>query len=475
MPSPAAAPSTAPLEDDLVCPTLVGAAASPVGSAATTALDDDVEKDAGGPVIKEKDSLEGEGADEAKPAPPAFPNGGRRAYLTTVGGVLVLFSCFGLSNSYAAFQAEFQNNLLSTYPPSSISWIGSVHLFVLFILGLPSGRLFDRGWFRYQLAAGSCLWVGGMFALSASRTYGQLFASFAICLGGGLGLMFSPTLSCVGSYFSTRRTLMMGCTAGGAAAGATVFPIVANHLFASHGFAYGVRALAYIHLGCLALANCLMRPRSDLPPQTPPPAWPLIKGMLGEGRTWFASGGAAFVMLGLFIPLFYIQVFAQDHNAAPVVVTYALSILNASACVARLTIGFAADRYGNLTVALPVTAALGVMIFAMLGATTTAGAVVFCVLFGMASGAWVTIMAPSLISLSTTVREFGTRAGLGFIFVSLACLSGSPIAGAILRANGGGDNYLGVCVFGGCCTLVGTGLLAVARRYEVRRRGTWRV
>lgn len=57
--------------------------------------------------------------------------------------------------------------------------------------------------------------------------------------------MFSPTLSCVASYFSTRRTLMMGCTAGGAALGATIFPILANHLFATQGFAAGVRARSF--------------------------------------------------------------------------------------------------------------------------------------------------------------------------------------------------------------------------------------
>ncbi|GAA6003604.1 hypothetical protein JCM10207_003503 [Rhodosporidiobolus poonsookiae] len=409
------------------------------------------------------------------PGPPPFPNGGRRAYCTTAGGVLVLFSSFGLSNSYAAFQAEFTKNQLSDYPQSSIAWIGSVHLFILFILGLPSGRLFDRGWFRYQLAAGSVLWIVGMFALSESKTFGQLFASFAVCLGLGLGLMFSPTLSCVGSYFSTKRTLMMGCTAGGAAFGATIFPIICNRLFASHGFAFGVRTLAYIHTACLIIANLLMRPRADLPPQKPPPALPLILSFLRQPQTWFACGGCAFVMLGLFIPLFYVQVFAESHNAAPIVTTYGLTILNASAVVSRLTIGFVADRIGNLTTGLPVTALVGVMVFAMLGAKTTGGAIAFCVLFGLASGAWVTIMAPSLLSLADTPREFGVRSGLGFIFVAFACLAGSPIAGAILRASSTGDNYLGTCLFGGCATLVGTGMLTCARAFQVKKKGTWKV
>ncbi|BGP49746.1 hypothetical protein JCM10450v2_005651 [Rhodotorula kratochvilovae] len=432
---------------------------------------------------KDADALRDAGgaADDGVPAPaaaaPSFPDGGRRAYLNTAGGVLVLFCTFGLSNSWAAFQAELRRNQLRDYPASSIAWIGSVQLFILFLLGLPSGRLFDQGWFRWQITGGSALWIFGMFMLSLSKTYYQLFLSYAVCMGIALGIVFPSTLSCVGSYFQKKRTVMMGCTAAGAALGAVIFPIMANKLFASHGFAFGVRAIAYIHVGLLLLANLLMRPRNDIPPRKPPPAIPLIASFLRQPQTWFACTGCAFVMLGMFIPIFYVQVFVQDHGASPVVVQYAAAILNGAACVARLTVGFAADRFGNLTVALPVTALIGAMIFAMLGATSTGGAVAFCVVFGAASGAWVTIMAPALISLSASVREFGVRAGLGFIFVSVATLIGSPVAGAILRATpgGGGTNYVGVCAFGGCAVLVGTGLLAAARAMEVKRRGTWRV
>jgi len=44
--------------------------------------------------------------DEEVPPAPHFPDGGTRAYLNTLGGVLVLFSTFGLSNSWAVFQAH---------------------------------------------------------------------------------------------------------------------------------------------------------------------------------------------------------------------------------------------------------------------------------------------------------------------------------------------------------------------------------
>jgi hypothetical protein len=81
----------------------------------------------------------------------------------------------------------------------------------------------------------------------------------------------------------------------------------------------------------------------------------------------------------------------------------------------------------------------------------------------------------STLPLIVYLHLNSTRAGLGFIFVAFACLAGSPVAGAILRSNGQGDNYLGVCLFGGCSTLVGTGLLTLARARMVKRKGTWKV
>ncbi|TNY20789.1 major facilitator superfamily domain-containing protein [Rhodotorula diobovata] len=444
----------------------------------------DVEKS---PSTDEKDvgdlqEVPGEGkADEehesVPTAPPPFPDGGRRAYLNTCGGVLVLLSTFGASNGWAVFQAHLAANQLKDYTPSAISWIGSVQLFALFILGLPSGRLFDSGHFRAQLAVGSVLWCFGMYMLSLSKTYYQIFLSWAVCQGLALGILFAGTLSCVGSYFKRKRTVMMGCTAGGAALGAVVFPIALNHLFETHGFAFAVRLIAYLHTGLLILANLLMRPRDDIPPRKPPPVAPQIVSFLRQPQTWFASLGCSFVMLGMFIPIFYVQIFVKEHGASETVVQYAAAILNGSACLARVTVGFAADRWGNLTVALPTTLLMAAVIFAMLGVSDSAGAVAFCVVFGIASGAWVTIMAPSLISLSASVREFGVRSGVGFLFVSVAALIGSPVAGAILRAtpSSTGTNYTGVCVFGGCAVLIGTAFLSATWWLQLKRKGTWRV
>lgn len=62
------------------------------------------------------------------------------------------------------------------------------------------------------------------------------------CVQLGLGIMFGPVLSCVGSYFLRRRAVMIGICASGGALGAIVYPILLNNLFVSLGFAAAVRA-----------------------------------------------------------------------------------------------------------------------------------------------------------------------------------------------------------------------------------------
>src|SRR5690349_9526814 len=63
------------------------------------------------------------------------------------------------------------------------------------------------------------------------------------------------------------------------------------------------------------------------------------------------------------------------------------------------------------------------------------------------------------------------RSGVGFLFVAVAALIGSPVAGALLTASGG--NYVAPCCFGGACAMVGCALLTAARRCQVKRKGTW--
>jgi nitrate/nitrite transporter NarK len=63
--------------------------------------------------------------------------GGAKAYLTVFGAFLALFSTFGQMNSFGTYQTWYKAHQLHHLPPSTISWIGSLQLWVFFFSVCP--------------------------------------------------------------------------------------------------------------------------------------------------------------------------------------------------------------------------------------------------------------------------------------------------------------------------------------------------
>ncbi len=65
-------------------------------------------------------------------SPCEITDGGVRAWLSVFGASLALFATFGLMNAFGTFQAWYSGNQLQHLPPSTISWIGSLQLWMFF-------------------------------------------------------------------------------------------------------------------------------------------------------------------------------------------------------------------------------------------------------------------------------------------------------------------------------------------------------
>lgn len=61
-----------------------------------------------------------------------FPDGGWAAWLTVLGAFLALLCTFGQLTSFGTFQSWYSTHQLQHLPPSTISWIGSLQLWVFF-------------------------------------------------------------------------------------------------------------------------------------------------------------------------------------------------------------------------------------------------------------------------------------------------------------------------------------------------------
>jgi hypothetical protein len=124
-----------------------------------------------------------------------------------------------MANAFGVFQTYYATTLLTTSSQSSISWIGSIQGFLLLFVGVFCGRAFDAGYFYPVAGTGIFLSVFGMMMTSLGAKYYQIFLAQGLCLGLGSGFLFTPSISLVGTYFSTRRGLATGIAASGSSVG----------------------------------------------------------------------------------------------------------------------------------------------------------------------------------------------------------------------------------------------------------------
>lgn len=392
---------------------------------------------------------------------------------------------WGFINTFGVFQTYYATAL--SRPPSDISWIGSVQIFLLFFIGTLTGRLTDAGYFRQVLLLGSIFQIIGIFTSAQATQYWQLFLSQGICLGLGNGCLFCPTMAVLSTYFHKKKMLAIGVAACGAATGGLVFPSMARELLPGVGFAWTMRAIGFIQLAVLVVANACLRTR--IPPRRTGAMveWGAFKEL---EYTFFAVG--AFLVsravrrwcdddanvlqcfTGLYFPFYYIASFSRDIIGMPYTESLnLLLVLNGCGVIGRLGPNHIADKLGPMTVFVPVALAMAVCMFAWMGVTSVGGLYAWCAFYGIAAGGIQSLFPAGLTSLTTDLKKTGVRMGMIFTLNSFATLMGPPVAGALITRMGG--KYYGAQAFAGAFILVGAFFMAAARTVKSRRlaQGLW--
>ena len=144
-------------------------------------------------------------------------------------------------------------------------------------------------------------------------------------------------------------------------------------------------------------------------------------------------------------------------------------LINGIGIPGRLIPALLADRYfGPFNSLLPCVFFSGIMLFVWIAVHDVSGMFVFTAVYGFWANAVQTLFPSTLSSLTTDLTKMGVRVGMCFTIVSIACLCGPPIAGALIQANGG--NFLHAQIFGGTTMMAGTTILCVARVIQMRQK-----
>ncbi|PQE19424.1 monocarboxylate permease protein [Rutstroemia sp. NJR-2017a BBW] len=346
-----------------------------------------------------------------KPIPQAVsqlpPDGGLDAWLVVLGAWCGFFVTFGWMNSVGIFQEYYQKNQLSHYSSSTVAWITSTEIFMLFAGGWIYGKLFDSYGPRYLLLVGSLLHVFGLMMTSLSSKYYQFFLAQSLCSSAGASAVFYASMNSVSTWFMKKRATAMGIIASGSSLGGVILPIMVNRLIPQIGFGWTMRAVAFIILGLLIIANGMSNDLSN----------------------------------------------------------YLIPILNAASLFGRIIPGIIADKVGRFNIMILTTALSSIIVLALwLPSRGNVPILLFAGFYGFFSGAFVSL-GPAVIGQISEIRQIGVRTGTVYLVVSVAALTGSPIAGALVSRKHGQFQYLQI--FCGVTMVVGTTLFVAARAVKV--------
>lgn len=243
------------------------------------------------------------------------------------------------------------------------------------------------------------------------------------------------------------------------------FPLMLQDLFPKIGWAWATRIQGFIFILLLLVAILLLRAR--LPPRPGGSAWPDVS-VFKDLPFALVTAGAYFLEWGLFIPVAYLTSYALDTDGAisPTFAYQLLAIFNAGSFFGRWVPGYVADKLGRfntqiVAVFLCAASSLALWLPAAVYATSESGSsprtilaltIVYAALMGFASGSNISL-TPVCVGMLCPTKDYGRYIATTYTIVSLGCLTGLPIAGALISATGG--SYWAVALFTGGCYICG--------------------
>ncbi|CAF3653852.1 unnamed protein product [Fusarium graminearum] len=301
------------------------------------------------------------------------PDGGLQAWLQVVTGHLVMFNSWGYFISFGIFQPHYESEF--SLPPSTVSWIGSLQVCLIFFIGTFSGRAFDAGYYRTALVAGLFLQILGIFMTSIATAYWQVLLAQGICQGLGNGILFAPTIANMSTYFTRKKTIAISAAACGAATGGMVFPLITQQLLPKIGFRWTVRVMGLAVIVVSSIVLLLARTRLKARKAGPLVEWAAFK----EPSYVLFAVAMFFTLWPTWISYNYARQYATDKLGGSASDSFLMLIaINAVGIPGRMISAFLADRlFGAINVFIPTIFSAALCLYMWSQVTTLTGGFVW--------------------------------------------------------------------------------------------------
>jgi MFS family permease len=365
---------------------------------------------------------------------------------------VVLFLGFGTAYTFAAFFHSLRDEFDATR--KDVSLVFSITGFLYFGLGAVSGPVADRVGPRWVAAFGMALVGAGLLLASRAQALWQVYLTYSLGVGLGVGLAYVPAIGAVQRWFVRRRGFASGLAVAGIGVGTLVMPPLAAALIDVIGWRGAYVALAAMTLlfgigaalllehspqqrGLLPDGEAVTRQASTVesghqPPVShspfPTPHSLAAREALRSRPFALLYGACLATSLGLFIPFAHLAAYARDQGLSDVTGAWLVALIGAGSAAGRLGLGSVADRAGRRRSLAAAFAGMGLMLVWWLAATSFWSLAVFALLFGVGYGGFVALI-PALTSDYFGGRNAGAIIGVLYTGPGIGALVGPYLAG----------------------------------------------
>ncbi|CCH46161.1 putative transporter MCH4 [Wickerhamomyces ciferrii] len=388
-----------------------------------------------------------------------FPEGGLKAYLVVFGSFMGLVPVFGLVNSIGAIQAYVGTHQLANVSTSSLSWIFSINIFIAYFFGIFAGVFFDRNGTRTLLILGSLLFTGGLMATGNCQTVYQFVLALGVVVGLGLGMLISPLVGVVSHYFKKKRATAVSIATIGGSVGGIVMPLMLRSLYSKVGFAWAMRILAFMCMGCFLCSILFAKERISakkelendqtlnedvrLSEDNNSSLKDLFKiyisdvldyKSLFEIKFLFCALAIALVESSLVVCSVYFPSYAIKRGFKEETSYLLVTIVNTTGILGRYIPGYIADKFlGSFNVVILTIIGTVLVSFTMWLPFGHSLKVLYAysALYGFCSGS-VLSLSPVCCGQISRTDQFGKRYSTMYLIVSFTMLAAIPIGGAII-------------------------------------------
>ncbi|KAJ2796372.1 hypothetical protein H4R21_004743 [Coemansia helicoidea] len=366
----------------------------------------------------------------------------------------------GTVNSYGVYMQEYELNVFSTTPASTLSWIGCLQFATLSLFGIAAGVLVERIDPRAVIVLGSVVSGGALMVASACKTPLGLLLTQGLLFGVGASFLVTPAVSLPSQWMDRYRALATGIAVTGGSIGGMWMSFASKAMIERLGWQWSLRITGLMTLVAGCAFSPLMARRVEVHRRDRIidfSAMRNVRFLLLFGASVFNSGG--YFLPYYFQPPYAVVVLGRDSVWGADI----SSIMNAGGIAGRILIGLMADYIGPLNSLLASIVVSAIAVLAMWLPCKSIGLLVAsALLYGFVSGSLVSLV-PVVTANLFGIKRLPSILGLLFISYTIGAMISSPVGGKLLDDYGHGTDYTWLIVYGGLFFVISAVLLIALR------------